>query len=169
MSTILRDLFSIALICIFSNSSAFLIRSYIGRRSGEGLQSQTTPNNPIILFASPGRSSPNKSPTKTNDHNDKDMLKAFKALEKIEQKKASKTTRKLEKNASKKDTSNKEKNVLKNEIEGDNFAKKAITGKNIITCREFHIDSPKAFEFIGSYQDSVAPPIYGIPEIGIFA
>lgn len=46
------------------------------------------------------------------------------------------------------------------------FAKKTIWGQNIINVRSFNIDSPRKYEFLGSFTNSV--PIYPSPEIAFF-
>lgn len=45
------------------------------------------------------------------------------------------------------------------------FAMKNIQGQNTIICREFKIDSPKTFDFLGSFRSSNQLPIYPLPEI----
>lgn len=45
------------------------------------------------------------------------------------------------------------------------FAQKTITGKNVIVCRPFSIDSGKNYDFLGSYTTANSVPIYPLPEI----
>ena len=52
-----------------------------------------------------------------------------------------------------------------NDKEVKSFAQKTITGKNVIICRPFSIDSPKIYDFLGSYTTAPTVPIYPLPEI----
>jgi len=52
-----------------------------------------------------------------------------------------------------------------NNKEVKSFAQKTITGKNVIICRPFSIDSPKIYDFLGSYTTAPTVPIYPLPEI----
>lgn len=44
-------------------------------------------------------------------------------------------------------------------------SKQSILGKNLITCRSFSLDSPKTFNFEGSYSNVEEIPTFSIPEI----
>jgi GTP-binding protein len=46
-----------------------------------------------------------------------------------------------------------------------NFAMQTILGQNIITCREFRMDTKKEFTFMGSFKNIEQIPIYPLPEI----
>ena len=45
------------------------------------------------------------------------------------------------------------------------YAQRTITGKNVIVCRPFSIDSGKVYDFLGSYTSANTVPIYPLPEI----
>lgn len=45
------------------------------------------------------------------------------------------------------------------------FAIKNIQGRNTIICRDFKIDAPKNFEFLGSFRSINQLPTYPLPEI----
>ena len=42
---------------------------------------------------------------------------------------------------------------------------RTITGQNIINCRPFTIQSPKKFDFVGSFKSEKSLPILSLPEI----
>jgi hypothetical protein len=46
---------------------------------------------------------------------------------------------------------------------GKNYGGKSILGEAIIDCRPFSIDSPKIFEFEGSYDNAKTAPVFGLP------
>lgn len=48
---------------------------------------------------------------------------------------------------------------------GKNFAQQTIWGQNIIDVREFNVDKPKTFEFLGSYDSLESMPQFPLPEI----
>ncbi len=61
--------------------------------------------------------------------------------------------------------SNKQNSKPKQIPEEVSYAHKSIIGENLIHCRDFVIDSPKRFEFLGSYINSKSAPVYSVPEI----
>lgn len=51
------------------------------------------------------------------------------------------------------------------EFQNDKLINKNIFGQNIINCRNFAVDAPKIFHFVGSYDNHILAPKFPVPEI----
>lgn len=49
--------------------------------------------------------------------------------------------------------------------QGKILTRQTILGKNLVTCRNFRVDSTKFFRFLGSYDALASMPAYSVPEI----
>jgi len=118
------------------------------------------------LFAA---SSSGSSSSKKPKGYDREFVKAERFLEAVKKRKDDKKVRMasqaLEKKKMTEDYAASAAAAKNSQLPGKNFATQTVWGQNVITCRDFSLDTPKKYDFLGSYTSAKSAPIHPSPEV----